>query len=129
MHIAATMPISQSSQEVWEVTKGDHPGSSEADIAAEPDWGNVSNEHYPGFKNKQGRRPGFVREDEHEDWEYGEDFQEDQAAFLQAKRAADSKSGRLINWQDAVRSEKAGRLNVALLPALSRFTGHLIVSP
>lgn len=101
------MPISQHPQEQWTVTKGDHPGSSENEIAAEPDWRKVSYEHYPGYKNSRGRKPGFARGDEHEAWEYREDFQKDKEVFWQAKRAVDSRSGPLINWQDAVRSQKA----------------------
>ncbi|KAK4501622.1 hypothetical protein PRZ48_007431 [Zasmidium cellare] len=95
------MPISQHPQEEWKVTKGDHPGSSEDEIAAEPDWPKVSNEQYPGYKNNQRRRPGFVQEQEHENEDYREQFQQDKEVFLRAKRTADSKSGRLINWQDA----------------------------
>ena len=73
------------------------------------------------------RKPGFVQEQEHEDEEYREHLQHDKEVFLQAKRAADSKSGRLVNWQDAVKSQKASCLDVSLLPPLSRLTGHLIV--
>ncbi|KAF2486411.1 hypothetical protein BDY17DRAFT_78429 [Neohortaea acidophila] len=57
-HIAATMPISQSSQEVWEVTKGDHQGSSEADIAAEPDWRNVGTSTIRASRTSKGRNQG-----------------------------------------------------------------------
>ncbi|KAF2718598.1 hypothetical protein K431DRAFT_322297 [Polychaeton citri CBS 116435] len=99
------MPISQSPREEWKVTKKDHPGSTADEIEAEPDWRHDSNEHYPGFKNRHGRRAGFAG-GKHEDWDPDEDFEEDKQVMQETKREVDSKDGKLTNWQDILKSEK-----------------------
>lgn len=88
-------------QEERKVTKQNPSGSSTEEIANEPDWARAGHEHYAGYKNRSGRRPGVVgRSDE-------EDEEDVQASWDELKETQQrEKEGHLVNWQDAIRSEK-----------------------
>lgn len=92
-----------STHDEWKVSVRQHPGSSQEDIKNEPNWGSQKHEHYIGFKNAQRRKPGLTSEDEN--WNAKvEEAQEAQRKFNTAKK--DQQEGRLINFQDALRSDK-----------------------
>ena len=100
------MPPSHPREE-WNVTTRDHPGSERDEIEREPDWGSVGHGHYPGFKNRQGRRPGHTAWDEHTG-----DLDEVPTDLLphvvdrfeQTLEAV--KEGHLVNWQEAIATQQ-----------------------
>lgn len=51
----------------WTVKRRDHPGSSEKDIADEPDWGS-GHQHRIGFRNRHNRVPGLSGDGDHHAW-------------------------------------------------------------
>jgi len=99
------MPIGQSPRQEWKVTKKDHPGSTAEEVEAEPDWKHKDNEHYAGYKNRGGRKAGFSGDD-YEGWDHEEDIEADKELLLKVKRETDTKGGKLVNWQDALKSQK-----------------------
>ncbi|KAI2630021.1 hypothetical protein GGS21DRAFT_211187 [Xylaria nigripes] len=91
------MPPSHSFEK-WIVSKKDHPGSSALEICNEPDWGITGHEHYTGYKNRQGRRPG------HTEGDPDVDVREAWNKLQRTKR--EKEEGRLVNWKDAIQSEE-----------------------
>lgn len=82
------------------MSKTDHAGSSQQDIADEPDWAVTGNDHYPGYKNRRGRRPGFVEDSDEYEVNVGKAWDELQHTKHRAER------GELVNWRDAIESQK-----------------------
>lgn len=94
------MPPSHPREE-WKVTKRDHPASAPEEVENEPDWARTGHEHYPGYRNRQGRRPGHTDENE-QDWKKADV----KAAWDRYKRTKQrAEDGHLVNWQDAVKSQ------------------------
>lgn len=87
-------------RETWHVAKTDHPGSSQEDIESEPDWGETGHEHYTGYKNRRGRRPGYI-----DDNEYLNEIEQAREQ-LQSTKSRAGKGDRLVNWRDAIENQK-----------------------
>jgi len=99
----------------WQVHVRDHPGSSEKELQAEPDWSANTSEHRIGFKNRQDRRPGFTHaSDEQEvkipnlsrssssggDSDYGGEAKAKYEELL-----SEEHQGKLVNFRDIVKHE------------------------
>ena len=104
------MVAATTTRDAWTVSVQQHPGSSQKAIDDEPDWGSTIQEHFTGYKNSRGRRPGLTHSgDEHDEGindEALEAFQE----FKQARE--DVKAGRLLTFADAIHSEKVGNFDL-----------------
>ena len=97
----------------WKVTKRDHPGCPAEDIDKEPDWGTTRYEHYIGFKNQHGGRPGYAADDG-----YGDDIDVEGAwEDYQRTKQASEEGGHLVNWQDAIKSQKVRSVPRVVLQA------------
>ena len=81
----------------WEVTVKDHPGSSEQDIRDEPDWAKLHS-HAIGFKNHDGRRPGFAHFHHREEAEISRHMREDLDRRVS--------TGDLVNFRDLIESQE-----------------------
>ncbi|KAH6644608.1 hypothetical protein C7974DRAFT_440108 [Boeremia exigua] len=90
----------------WRTRVTDHPGSTPAAIAAEPDWAALhAHDHRIGFRSKHGDRfPGLT----HGGDEHGEDAGElsgaAKAEYEKLKEKA--ATGELVNWRDLVEGER-----------------------
>lgn len=90
-------------------TVTDHPGSSAAAIAAEPDWGGAGHQHRVGFVNRVGRRAGLTHDgDQH----YGEtEAEEDERRFVADARRkyrelrTRREEGGLVDFADVMRAQ------------------------
>lgn len=84
-----------------------HPGSSSQEIADEPDWTKGHNlQHRIGYRNAQGRNPGFTHDGDHDPFEKEEDrlFREEAMRKYKdlQKRAG---RGELVNFQDVMKDQ------------------------
>lgn len=100
----------------YSVTVQRHPGSSEREVAEEPDWGE-RHQHHVGYRNRQDRRPGLTHGggaydpnastnpfiDECTDEE--EEFKERAKEKAEALRERVQK-GELINFRDVMNNEE-----------------------
>lgn len=78
----------------WTSNVQHHPGSSEQDIANEPDWG-AGHQHRVGYRNSNNRVPGLTGEGDYH------------AEIEQAQRARDElrnevSTGELVNFRDLI---------------------------
>src|SRR5690242_13634473 len=81
----------------WNVSVRGHPGSSDQEIRAEPDWIKLQ-AHAIGFKNHDGRRAGLTHHyDREEDVEEARRQRED----LHRKMA----TGDLVNFRDLIENQ------------------------
>ena len=89
-----------------------HPGSSTAEIAAEPNWGS-GHQHRVGYINTTGRRAGLTHEGDHEPAD------EDERAFIQEatrkyrELRARAKKGDLVNFVDVMKAQTVSSLTTA----------------
>ena len=83
----------------------DHPGSSAHEIAEEPNWGSGHN-HRIGYRNRQGRTPGFTHDGDHDPYENEDDrrFTEDAVRKYKHLRQ-EAKKGDLINFRDVMKNQ------------------------
>lgn len=99
----------------WQVTVSSHPGSSEKEIANEPDWSKVSTQHRVGYKNRQDRRPGLTHGgDEHSkevpelthssgsDTEHEDEFSSGEAKAQFEELKQKESQGELVNFTDVI---------------------------
>lgn len=99
----------------WQVHVRDHPGSSEKDLQAEPDWSANSSEHRIGFKNRQDRRPGFTHANDEQDDDVpdlsrsssseGDSDYEAEAKAKYDELLSEEHQGKLVNFRDVVEHE------------------------
>lgn len=80
-----------------------HPGSSEQDIANEPNWGFSGHNHRIGFTNNEDRQPGFTHEGDHEEDE-DEEFNEE-ASHKMEKIRSRVEQGDLVNFRDIMNAK------------------------
>lgn len=99
--------------ENWTVHVKGHPGSTSADIENEPDWGASGHSHHAGFKNRQGRRPGFTHTGDE-----APAVEEADKQFHETKKEVNEKF-HLVNFRDAFKSQKVGSavFNLIMLDA------------
>lgn len=92
-------------EKLTKTTISSHPGSSEQEIASEPDWSSGHN-HRIGFINRQGRTPGYTHDGDHDPYETEEDrkFAEDAMQKYKDLRQRAQK-GELINFQDIMKDQ------------------------
>ncbi|EAQ83662.1 hypothetical protein CHGG_10066 [Chaetomium globosum CBS 148.51] len=96
--MAASISYSKMAQHIpWEITVTDHPGSSEQDIKDEPDWAKLHS-HAIGFKNHDGRRPGFAHSHHQEEIEISRRMMEDLSQKVS--------TGELVNFRDLIESQE-----------------------
>lgn len=82
-----------------------NPGSSEQEIGDEPDWGTGHN-HRIGFRNRQGRTPGFTHDGDHDPYETEEDRQFAEEAIRKYKELQQRKDkGELLNFRDIMKNQ------------------------
>lgn len=84
-----------------------HPGSSPQEIAGEPDWAQGRNlQHRIGYRNAQGRNPGFTHDGDHDPYENEEDrlFAEKAMRKYKDLRKRAGK-GELINFQEVMKDQ------------------------
>jgi len=84
-----------------------HPGSSSQEIAEEPDWAKGHNlQHRIGYRNFQGRNPGYTHDGDHNTYEKEDDRQFAEEAIRKHKdlrrRAGE---GELLNFQDIMKDQ------------------------
>lgn len=118
--LSVTMPPKE-----WKIEVRGHPGSSSEDVRREPDWGATRHDHYLGYRNLCGRRPGITNTgDDHECTEVD-------AAWLQFQRTKEAaKQGKLVNFQDAIKSQKVCLVAFAApLNSLTNFVGLPFAPP
>ncbi|KAF2758588.1 hypothetical protein EJ05DRAFT_452115 [Pseudovirgaria hyperparasitica] len=84
----------------WKVKVTVHPGSSQDDIANEPDW-QKGHQHRIGFRNRQDRRPGITHVYDGAHDEAVEDAVKDYQNLLDRE-----KKGHLVNFRDLIESQK-----------------------
>lgn len=71
----------------------------------EPDWKRTGHDQYPGYKIRQGRRPGHTGDSERD--ATGRENVDVQAAWKEYQRTKQRvEEGHLVNWQDAISSQK-----------------------
>lgn len=82
-----------------------HPGSSEQEIADEPNWG-AGHNHRIGYRNRQGRNPGYTHDGDHDPYEKEEDrqFREEAVRKYRDLRTRAGK-GDLLNFQDVMKDQ------------------------
>ncbi|KIW68544.1 hypothetical protein PV04_04483 [Phialophora macrospora] len=82
-----------------------HPGSSEQEIADEPDWG-AGHNHRIGYRNRHGRFAGLTHEGDHDPYKDQDDRKFVEEAMQKhrdlRKRA---EKGDLLNFQDVARGQ------------------------
>lgn len=87
----------------WRVHKTEHPGSSQQEIASEPDWATqYKHEHRVGYKDRSGRLPGITHQDD--EVQAADDVEEAREEYQELIEKA--KSGELVNFRDIVQNEK-----------------------
>lgn len=92
--------------ENWKVSVKGHPGSTADEIENEPEWEDSGDEHHIGFKNRQGRRPGFTHTGD--EGEHHEEVEEALRVFHESKKEVQEK-GHLVNFRDAFKNEKVAK--------------------
>lgn len=84
-----------------------HPGSSESEIAAEPNWGG-GHQHRLGYINAAGRRAGLTHDGDHEPEDQDERAVLETATKKYRDLRARSKKGDLINFVDVMKAQTVG---------------------
>lgn len=85
----------------WTVNVQQHPGSSEKDIANEPNWG-AGHQHRIGYRNKHGRVPGLSS-----DGDYHTEIADARKARNELKDEVST--GELVNFRDLIEHQKVSR--------------------
>lgn len=87
----------------WVAQIAEHPGASLEQIQGEPDW-RIRHNHRTGFKNHDGRRPGFTEELLREELEDEDVVEDEEKQFERLRRKAHQ--NKLINFRDLVHGIK-----------------------
>ncbi|KAK5943376.1 hypothetical protein PMZ80_004383 [Knufia obscura] len=84
-----------------------HPGSSSQEVAEEPNWAKGHNLHHRiGYRNAQGRNPGYTHDGDHDPYEKDEDRQFREEAIRKYKDLQDrAGKGALLNFQDIMKHQ------------------------
>lgn len=90
-----------------------HPGSSEQEIADEPEW-TGQHDHRIGFLNRQNRVAGLTHDGDHDIYETEEDKRFADDAIRRDQLLKDRTGrGELLNFEDIARGETVGLSRLA----------------
>lgn len=84
-----------------------HPGSSESEIAAEPNWAG-GHQHRIGYINAAGRRAGLTHDGDHELEDQDERARVEAATKKYRDLRARAMKGDLINFVDVMKAQTVG---------------------
>ncbi|KAK4979657.1 hypothetical protein LTR28_003387 [Elasticomyces elasticus] len=88
-----------------------HPGSSEHEIAQEPNWGS-GHQHRIGFRNRQNRFAGLTHPGDHDPYRHDEDRKFAEKAMREHREISqEAKKGDLLNFQQIAQGQTYRKLD------------------